>query len=452
MEHVDLILFSRYVITLDDFNRVIPWGAVAVRDGVIIDVGESTEIRRRYSAVEEVERPDHVVIPGLVDCHVHTQQFLLRSAIGDRLLQIPPVWTKVLVPFEELMGEDLARLSSVASILNMLRNGVTFFVEAGAPYPEVLAREASAAGIKGVVTLATYDIVEGRRRRTEEVLRRIEELLKTVAEGSIRVWMSIRQVMMASEELVDYVLDVCRGRGIGLTMHLAEYQGEVDYTLSLHGMRPLELMMSKGLGSVSPVILAHGVYLSPEEIGILGKHRLGVCWCPTVDSWLMGPHWVGLRDIESLRLGLGSDGGAWNRLDILHEMKVAKALGKALSNALLYYKAGLGSLDLLKMATGWGGELVGERTGKLDRGYPADLAVLSLRSVRNLPVVDPVEAVVNYLEGDSVTDVVVNGRFVIREGKVLTIDEERVVKELVEAEERVKELLRELSRGLPLSF
>ncbi len=104
-------------MTLDQVNRVISKGAVVVKDGVIIDVGEEGDIRGKYEAEELIERKDHVVIPGLVDCHTHTQQYLLRSAINDEMLQLPPVWTKVLVPFERIMGEDLARLSSRASII-----------------------------------------------------------------------------------------------------------------------------------------------------------------------------------------------------------------------------------------------------------------------------------------------------------------------------------------------
>ncbi|MFN3268035.1 MAG: amidohydrolase, partial [Zestosphaera sp.] len=97
MEKVNVIVCGKYVVTLDQANRVIPRGAVVVRDGVIIDVGEEEDIRGRYEAEEVIERRDHVVVPGFVDCHTHTQQYLLRSAISDEMLQLPPVWTKVLV-------------------------------------------------------------------------------------------------------------------------------------------------------------------------------------------------------------------------------------------------------------------------------------------------------------------------------------------------------------------
>ncbi|MEM3142899.1 MAG: hypothetical protein QW656_06760, partial [Zestosphaera sp.] len=89
MEEADIILYGRYVATLDRASRVISRGAVVVRDGVIVDVGVEEDIRGRYEAKEVIERRNHIVIPGLVDCHTHTQQYLLRSAINDWMLQLP---------------------------------------------------------------------------------------------------------------------------------------------------------------------------------------------------------------------------------------------------------------------------------------------------------------------------------------------------------------------------
>lgn len=450
MEKVDVIVCGKYVVTLDQANRVIPRGAVVVRDGIIIDVGGEGDIRGRYEAEEVIERRDHVVVPGFVDCHTHTQQYLLRSAISDEMLQLPPVWTKVLVPFERIMGEGLARLSSRASIINMLKNGVTYFVEAGAPYPEVLAEEVLASGIKGVVTYATYDIAEEKVAEPEEVLRKVEKLHSEYGDrgANLRVWASLRQVMMVSEELMEEVLKFSREHGLGLTLHLGEYQGEVDYTLAKYGLRPLEYLIKRGIRGIKPVIIAHGVYFSPMEVRILKEYGLGLCWCPSVDSWLMGIHWVGLTDIENLKLGVGSDGGAWGRIDLLHEAKIAKALSKAASTSITYFKAGLDSNTLLKTLSGSTGSLVGEKIGRLEKGYAADIVVLNTKSIRNLPIHSPVDALINYLEGDDVTDVIVGGKLVVENGKIKTLNEEKVLEELLDREEEIKEKFVELAKQL----
>lgn len=451
MEVVDKIVVGRYVITLDDFNRIIPQGAVAIKNKVIVDVDKYDNIKKRYKAEEVIERLNYIIMPGLVDCHTHTQQFLLRSAISDEMLQLPPIWTKVLVPFENAMKLHLVRISTQASIVNMLRNGVTFFIEAGAPYPEILAEEVARSGIKGVVTLATYNVLEDRSWSAEEVLKRAEVLYKEWnGKNGVRIWMSIRQIMMVSEELLDKVIEFAKKFNTGLTLHLAEYQGEVDYTLTKYGKRPLEYMLEKGLEDIKPVVIAHGVFLSPREISIVKKLKLGICWCPTVDSWLMGVHWACLRDVDDVIIGIGSDGGAWNCLDLLHEAKIAKALAKTLINATMYYKAGLNSQTLLNMVTGSRGLITGERIGRLEKGYSADLVILDLKNIKNLPLHNPIDLVVNYVEGNSVSDVIIDGKFVLREGEILTVDEDKVVEKVMDYEDEVRDILRELMRTIKL--
>jgi 5-methylthioadenosine/S-adenosylhomocysteine deaminase len=452
MEFVDTIVVGRYVVTLDRFNRVIPRGAIAIKDGVIVDVGESGDILGKYAAEEIIERKHHVIIPGLVDCHTHTQQYLLRSAINDLMLQLPPVWTKVLVPFEKVMGDELARLSSQASIANMLKNGITYFIEAGAPYPEILAQEVVKSGIKGVVTYATYNLSDGDFIESEKVLKRVRDLYKTYSSVSdkLRVWMSIRQIMMTTEDLVDAVIELSREYGTGLTIHLGEYQGEVDYALAKYGQRPLEYVLERGLKHVKPVVVAHGVFFSPSEVELLKKYEVGVCWCPTVDSWLMGLHWAGLTNLQDIRLGVGSDGGAWGKLDLLHEAKIAKALGKAVANAMTYFKAGLDSTTLLNALTGSRGSIIRENVGRIEKGYSADLTILNTKSTKTLPLNNPLDLVVNYLEGDDVTDVLINGKLVVENSRVITINEEKVIEELLNREEEIMEKLKELMKQLKM--
>ncbi|MCC6035095.1 MAG: amidohydrolase family protein [Desulfurococcaceae archaeon] len=447
---VDKIVIGRYIITLDEFNRVISKGAIAIRNGIIVDVGEYEEVLRKYRAEEVIERKHHVIIPGLLDCHTHTQQYLLRSAISDIMLQLPPIWTKVLVPFERTMGEDLARLSTQASIVNMLKNGITYFIEAGAPYPEILAQEVLKAGIKGVITYATYNIADDKVAETCEVLEKIRELYERYS-GKVHIWMSIRQVMMATEDLIDNVIELSRKYSVGLTLHLSEYQGEVDYTLAKYGKRPLEYMLNKGISDIKPVVIAHGVFFSPNEIELVKKYELGICWCPTVDAWLMGLHWAGFTNINNIKLGIGSDGGAWGKIDLLHEVKVAKALGKAVANAITYFKAGLDSTTLLNMITGSKGSIVGEKIGRIERGYAADLVILDYKSTKILPIHNPIDLVVNYLEGDNVTDVFIDGRLIVENGKVTTIDEEKITEELLNREDEIREVVRGLIKKLKIT-
>ncbi|ADN50014.1 amidohydrolase family protein [Vulcanisaeta distributa] len=429
MERVDLIIRARYVITMSN-PLVIEDGAVAIDNGLIKAVGRANDVLSQYRGEEVINRDKHILMPGLIDAHTHTQQVLLRSFINDERLALPPIWTKLLIPFEDLLTDELAYLSSLVSVAAMAKNGVTLFIEAGAPRPRELIRAINEVGIRGVITPSTFNVRDNEVIDAKEVMRRVEELLPE-AGGRVRVWCSIRQVMMVTEDLLLGLRDLCLSKGLGITYHLGEYQGEIDYALTKYGARPLEVFDRLGLTSIKPTVIAHAVYLSNRERAIVRDRGLGIAWCPTVDSIAMGPHWLPMFD--GVLFGFGSDGGAFTSLDLLHEAKVARAVGKALTISIAYDKSSFNSLTILRALTGWGGLLVGDNVGVINEGFKADLITLRLDDARALPIYDPVESVVSLLGGHSVNDVVVGGEFVVRDGRLIRIDEGELIEKLYDA-------------------
>ncbi|MBP1449070.1 MAG: amidohydrolase family protein, partial [Thermoproteus sp.] len=398
-----MILRARYVITP---SKVFKDGAVAWEGGVITAVGPYEAVAKEHKG-EIVERPRHIVMPGLVDCHVHTQQYLLRSSVADAELELPQIWTEVLIPFEKGLTRERAYLSSLATLAELAKGGVTAFVEVGAPYPDAVAEAAERVGLRGYISASTYDVYKGEVVEDhKEILRRTEEVLN-MGGGLVKGICSIRQLTMASEDLLRGIGELCERRRAGVTFHLAEFHGEIDYSLLKYGRRPLEVLDSFGITRLKPAIASHGVYLSDREVQLAAARGVGICWAPTVDAYIMGLHWIPLYD--GIKFGLGSDGGAFSGLDILHEVKVARALGKALTTSLQYYKASLDAQTLLEAATSMRGLL---DFGVLAPGRPADIAVLEAK----FPVEDPAQAIVGFLERDSVTDVVAAGRFIGRGG------------------------------------
>ncbi len=247
----------------------------------------------------------------------------------------------------------------------MAKNGITYFIEAGAPKPRELIRAINEVGIRGVVTPSTFNLRDNDVINAKEVIRRIEELLPEVNER-VRVWCSIRQIMMVTEDLLLGLKDLCLSRGLGVTYHLGEYQGEVDYALTRYGARPLEVFDRLGLTLIRPTVIAHAVYLSNRERAIVRDRGLGIAWCPTVDSLVMGQHWLPM--FSDVLFGFGSDGGAFTSLDILHEVKVARAVGKALTVGMTYDKSSFNSVTMLRALTGWGGGLLvgGDNVGVIN--------------------------------------------------------------------------------------
>lgn len=442
-----MIVKARFLVTMDT-PMIIEDGAVAVENGVIRAVGRSSDVMNRFRSEEVVVRDKHILMPGLLDCHTHTQQVLLRSSITDEMLQLPPIWTEYLIPFENRLGRDLAYLSSLLSLYLMVRSGVTFFIEAGAPYPRELVRAVREVGLKAAVTPSTFDEGCEGALDCKKALERAEETLR-MAGGRVRPWCSIREIMMASRDLLEGIRDLCERYGAGLTYHLGEYQGEVDYALSKYGRRPLQVMEKLGLTRIKPSVVAHGVFFSGEEVRILEERGIGVCWCPTVDSILMAPHWLSLQQCGGrVVFGIGSDGGAFTTLDLLHEVKVARSVGKALSVSLTYSKAYPDSRTLLKALTGFQGKMIGERTGALKEGFQADMITIRIDRPWLKPVRDPVETIVCFAEAHDVNDVIVDGEFIMRDGKLTRIREEEIMQRLEREEDRIRRIVEEIRERL----
>ncbi len=390
------------------------------KDGIvdIVDHGRENE----YGVEEVFVRDSHVLLPGFIDAHTHTQQILLRGVITDEMLQLPPIWTELLIPFEKKLNFELAYLSSLLSIADMVNNGTVYFVEAGAPYPDALIRALLDTGMRGAVTISTYDKLSGEENSPEEIISIYNNLWRFREKG-IDIWYSIREVMMCSPKLIKMIVEEALNKKTGLTYHIAEYQGEVDYTLSKYLLRPLELMDRLGATNVKPSIAAHGIYLSKEEIDIVIKKSINIAWCPTVDSLLMGNHWGPsfLNIVKDLYISLGSDGGAFTRLDLLGEARIARSLTKSQSVALRYDKAALKTTELYKMLTGHEGRIVG-KDFSIKKGNKAYFITIDLRNLGQPVDYNIIDKLISFATSSDITDVVVDGVFLKKNNQLTTIN------------------------------
>ena len=447
-EEVDLIIKAKYVVTLGPKGNITR-GAIAISNGSIVDVGSESYILSKYKSEDIHEYKYHMIVPGFVDCHTHTQQLLLRTSIDDKDLELPPIWTKYLIPFENMISEQEAYISSLISLMNMVKLGTTTFIEAGAPYPDQLVRAINEIGIRGYVSASTLNVLEDVEVSADKVLEKTLNLLKERRRGDVEVLFSIRQLMMVTEDLIDKVRKLCSEYRTGITMHLAEYQCEVDFCLNRYGMRPLEFLDYKKLTGIKPFIAAHAVFLSREEIEIVMSKGLGICWCPTVDSYLMGNHWLGIY-YDKVVFGFGSDGGAFTNLDLLHESKVARALTKSFISSLLYSKKAMDSKTVLTALTGNKGKLLGIPIGCIDKGFKADLVVIRTDIMKYIPIYNPINAIVNFIEGECIEHVYINGRKVVDSKKITTIDEELILNKFLDIIPNLENLVKELKRAIKL--
>lgn len=434
----DLLVTGGDVLTMNARREVLAGGAVAVAGDRITEVGATSELRRRWPGVAELDARDCVVLPGLVNAHQHcTGDPLARAAIPDDL----PAGESVLgwaVPLHAAHTPDDDELAATLTAVDSLANGVTTIVEAGTvAHPDRVAAGLLAAGARGTVGIWGWDAGSGPfAAPADEVLDRLRTVVERFpAGGQVEGWVTLVGHDLASDALLAGAADLARDRGVGMTMHLSPDAGDAASYLRRTGRRPVTHL--RDLGVLGPhVLLAHAVWLDDGEVADLLDTRTAVAYCPWAYLRLgQGVTRAG-RHAELVerggRVALGCDAvNAGDSTDILR----AAALAAGLAKDMRVDPTRFGAAEALELATIRGAEAVGmaDRIGSLEPGKYADIAVLDTSGPAWTPRGDVVQQLVWSADGRAVRDVLVGGRVVVRDRRVLTVDLDVLRKEAATA-------------------
>ncbi|KKK12686.1 putative guanine deaminase [Aspergillus rambellii] len=439
------------IVTVDPSRRIINDGAICVRDDIIADIGKTAELKGKYPDDEEYDLSGRIVIPGLISTHMHTAQTLLRGAADDLELVswlCERIWV-LQGNFTAGDGYAAARLS----IGEMLKTGTTCFLEsmfADRYGFDGLCRAVEESGIRGclgkiVMDIAKYAKDDAWAMHPGLVEDRETSLLGTLkmwdkwngkANDRIRVWFGARTPGGVSDALYQEMTRISREKGIPITMHCAEVKADRDFFASV-GHTPMTYCDSVGLLSPSTV-LVHMVHLDDNDIRVLAGSGTHVAHCPTSNAKLAS----GICRVPDLQeagvnIGLGTDGAPCNNTcDLLQEMKLAAIIHKSIS----YDPTAVPAESVLEMATINGAKALGldDRIGSLEVGKKADFVAIDMRGIHSQPWFNPVSAVIYTATGRDVDVVVVDGKVLVAGGKLLTMDEEEIVRE---AQQRSREVV-----------
>jgi len=451
MELVSLSISGAPIITMDPHRRVIKDGAVVIQDNTIAYVGKAAELHRMPQAEFEIDANGTVVLPGLIDTHVHLAQALLRGCADDTSLID---WLQKFVwPLQgNFEGED-GRVSSELCMLEMIESGTTTFLESllHSRYGfDGIAESVQRSGMRGILSktvmgLPGYGTEQsimhpGMIEDAETCLREVEAHFKRwngAANGRIRVWYGARSLGGCTPELYKLIASGAKRLGTGVTMHLSEVQEDVRYAKKQFGRMPAEFMDQVGL--VGPnVVFAHGVWLTEKEWQILARKEASVAHCPSSNMKLAS----GIAKVPEMmqagvNVGLGCDGGPSNNCyDLVREMKAASLLQKARLLDPLVMRAEL----VLEMATIKGAKALGlqKEIGSIEVGKKADLILISIRKPHLTPAFNPVSHLVYTAQGSDVETVIIDGEIVMENRIVKTLNEEEIIRN---ANERGAKLL-----------
>jgi len=427
---------------MDANRRVIRDGAIRIKDDKIVQICKLEDLPRTESSEIEIDSKGMVIIPGLIDTHVHLAQALIRGCADDTELI---GWLQKFVwPLQGNFNQEDGKTSAELCMLEMIKSGTTTFLESllHSRYGfDGIAESLRKSGMRGILSktvmgLPSYGGKEsimhpGMIEDAETTLRDVETHFKRwngAADGRIKVWYGARSLGGCTPELFGKIAEGARRLGTGITMHLSEVKEDVKYTQENFGMMPAEFMNKTGF--VGPnVVFVHGVWLTEKEWKILAEKGASLAHCPSSNMKIAS----GIAPVpEMMRAGmnvsLGCDGGPSNNCyDMIREMKTASLLQKArLLDPLV-----LNSETVLEMATLNGAKALGlqDQIGSIEAGKKADLILLNIKKPHLTPAYNIVSNLVYSAAGSDVDTVIIDGKVVMQNRIVKTLDEEQILDE-----------------------
>ena len=435
-----LVVSGGTVLTMDDNRRVLSPGAVAVVGADIVAVGTPDEITRRFTAAETIDATGQVVLPGLINTHTHAAMVLYRGLGNDLNLQD---WlTRYIFPAEaKTVTPEFVRAGTRLAALEMILGGTTTFVDMYY-FEEEVAEAAKEAGLRGVLGQTIIQFPVGDAKNTGESLARMRTFAARY-KGDALVTPAVAPHSMYTLPAADLQAAdrLARELQVPLLIHLEETKKERDDSLQAHGASPTAYLAS--LGVLGPHVLgAHGVWLEAADIALLAKARTSISHNPESNMKLAsGTAPLPAYQRAGVAVGLGTDGAASNNdLDMFEAMRQAAFLQKVVRNDPTAAPASL----VLDMATRQGAAALGmgDRLGQLTPGRRADLIIVDTTQPHLQPMFDPVAQLVYAAKASDVRTTVVNGRVLMHDRQVKTLQRAQVLADAAKMADRVRAAVR----------
>ncbi len=432
MQRADVLLVGGTVVTMNAHFDVYADGAVAIQGGDILAVGARESVLQQYDAEELIDCTGQYVLPGLVNAHTHASMTLLRGLADDLRLD---VWLMgYCMPTErEFVTPEFCRLGTQIACAEMIRSGVTAFADMYY-YESDVATATAEAGLRGVLGQTVLKFPSPDAATYEDSMAYVERFIKkwkghsliTPAVAPHAPYSTTPQILLECAELA-------AANDVPLLIHIAETRLEVDDNIKNYGDTVVPYVKKAGLFNAK-VLAAHCVHVNAGEMNLLRDNRATVAHCPTSNLKLA----AGIAQVQQmldlrLTVGIGTDGPASNNdLDMFEEMRLAAILAKTAAND----PTSLPARQALLMATRQGAEalFLGDKTGSLEIGKRADLITLEARPIHNMPQFhrDPdliYSRIVYAGKSSDVRDVMCDGRWLMRDRLLLTIDESHILRE-----------------------
>jgi 5-methylthioadenosine/S-adenosylhomocysteine deaminase len=422
----DILVVNGIVLTMDETARTIPGGAVALSGDRITAVGTAAEMAA-WKAARVIDARGGIIMPGFVNTHTHAAMTCFRGLADD--LPLMSWLNDHIFPAEAALDDRTVYCGALLACAEMILSGTTSFCDMYL-FEDAVARAARDAGMRAVVGEVLFDFPSPNYGPIEKGFAYTEELIRTYhGDPLVTVAVEPHSPYLCAPELLTRASDLAARHGLPLVVHLSETRAEVATIRERYGLTPVAHL--DALGLLAPNLLAcHCVVLTEEDIARLARGGVKVAHNPESNMKLAS----GIAPVPQLLaagvcVALGTDGAASNNnLDLLLEMDTTAKLHKVAT----LDPTVLDARTVLRMATIDAARALGlgDRTGSLEAGKKADLIVVATDAPHLTPMFNPVSQLVYAARGSDVAAVVIDGRIVMQERRILTFDVERTMGEV----------------------
>ena len=421
MKIVDQIIHSKWVIPMHGDTKLLTDTAVIIDKGVILELTPSILARQNYSSESVSDLDNHVIFPGLINCHTHSPMNLFRGLADDLPLMtwlnqhIWPAEQKIITPETTKLGSQLA-------IAEMIRGGTTCFNDSYL-FPEATADAVNESGIRATIGLLVFNVPTKWSDNETHALAKAERILNHRLETQTNVhWsMAPHGPYSVCNQSLERIRDLSQEYDIPVHIHLNETLDEINMSMKTYSMRPIERLSTLGLMN-ERLIAVHMVHVNDNDMNHIKNSGIHIVHSPE-SNLKLGSGIAPIKRYQNaqLNIALGTDGAASNNdLDMIGEMRTASLIAKAANQD----PTCLDAYSVMEMATINGAKALGidHLTGSLEPGKHADITAYDLSDYWQQPVYNPIAHLVYSGNRLAVSDVWVKGKQLLKHKTLTTID------------------------------
>jgi len=438
MNHYDILIINATIVTINKNAEIIENGYIAISKDKIAALGKMSELNKNTITLETIDAKGKIILPGFINTHTHLAMTLFRGIADDiKLLDwlqkyIFPAERKYINPQSVSIGVDLA-------LAEMIKSGTTCFNDMYY-FEDAVAQRAIKAGFRGIISEGIIDEAVANSKNADEAMQYTKFLIEKYKNNDlIDVAVASHAPYSCSEQTLTKSFEIAEENDTLFHIHLAETKWELEKFLAEKGMSSVDYLDKLGLLS-HRTIGAHGVWLNEKEIQLLAEKNVAIAHNPECNMKIAS----GIAPIPQLikagvRVGLGTDGVASNNnLNFIQEMRTMAMLHKVNT----FDPTTLPAEEIVKIATIKGAEVLhkDKEIGSLEVGKKADIIFIDTNYPNALPFYNIYSLIVYSLNGNEISDVIINGKFVMKNYSLTTINQSDVMQKIVEFSSKIRVL------------